>query len=79
MNTKSLRVARPVDREWRRLIGMVVAVVLVLVTLAVVGKLNPTSDTQLDHGAKGRTNGATGTAPGGRVGGKGHYQYKVLP
>ena len=74
-----MRLARPVDREWRRLVGMVVAVVLVLVTLLVVGKLNPTSDARLDHGAKGRTNGATGTAPESRVGGKSHYQYKVLP
>jgi hypothetical protein len=73
------RVPRSVDREWRRLIGMVVAVALVLVTLLVVGKLNPATDTQLDHGAKGRTNGATSTAPGSRVGGQGHYQYKVLP
>jgi hypothetical protein len=53
---------------------MIVAVVLAIGTFAVIAKLNPIST-----GAKGRTSGATGTAPVSRVGGKGHFQYKVLP
>jgi hypothetical protein len=72
-----MRMAVRMDREWRRVLMMVIAVLLAIGAVVLVASLGPDSkDTQLRQGG---TKGATGTAPVGRVGGNGKFQYKVLP
>jgi hypothetical protein len=82
MSTRShaLRVAVPLDREWGRLLAMIVAVILTLGVVVFVASLGPDSSPATSTGSSKSGKVSSGsTVSGTRVGGHGSYQYKVLP
>jgi uncharacterized protein YdeI (BOF family) len=80
VSATTVRMAGRMDREWRRLITMVVAVLLALGAVVAIASLQSGSDgNQITNQQQGGTRGATGPAPVSHVGGSGNLQYKVLP